>query len=448
MTMLRARVLLPLLAVAVALWPAAASAATPEQVVRETLAAGVYVEPGNRAGVDEAAIRDAVRASSEPVFVAVVTDATLQQAGGPRGLIPAIGSASQDSGSSVVVVSDGGEVFAGSGDEALRRGVNAGAAADRASRTLGASPSGAELTSAVLDVVGAVDRRAGTGGAAVPAQRSPAQPGAGAGVLVGVLALGAAGGGAVYYRRQRSRQRQELDEARADVESLYGRLGSDVQLIAAGDDAVARQCLADAAERYNATGALLAKADTPGEYAAARRTAVEGLIAARTARERLGLDLGPEIAPPPGSGPQLERESRVQVGEEEFVGSPRYTPGRPHYYGGGYLGGVLVPGGWYQTPFWERALLAGVLYGGGPLGAPRRRDDDWRRRRGGRGGGFGGGGLGGGGGTWGGGSVGGGRGRGGTWGGGSIGGGRAGGGWGGGSIGGGRMGGGGRGGGW
>ena len=112
-------------------------------------------------------------------------------------------------------------------------------------------------------------------------------------------------------------------------------------------------------ERCTTTGAILASADTPGAYAAARRTAVEGLVAARVVRERLGLDPGPEVPLPPGTGPMLQERGRVQVGEQSFAGSPAYEPGRGHYYPGGQLGGQAVPGGWYSVPFWETALLAG-----------------------------------------------------------------------------------------
>ena len=110
------------------------------------------------------------------------------------------------------------------------------------------------------------------------------------------------------FSRSRSRRQaaRELQGYRADVESLYDRLGADVATLRPGDDAVARQALADAAERYNATGALLSQADTPGEFEAARRTVAEGLAAARVARTRLGLDPGPDVPPPPGSGPQLQ----------------------------------------------------------------------------------------------------------------------------------------------
>ncbi len=249
--------------------------------------------------------------------------------------------------------------------------------------------------------------------------------------MLGVLALiGVGGGGALYLSRRRTRARA-MEGARADVESLYDRLGADVSNLSAGDDPVARQALADAAERYTSTGALLSRSDTPGEFEAARRTAVEGLSAARLARTRLGLDPGPEVPPPPGSGPRLDREQRVQVGDEEYDGSPTYAPGRSHWFGGGMLGGRMVPGGWYGVPFWETMLLGSVLsggFGGGGYGSGYgsgydtgfdRGLDEGRQSSGGwSGGGFSGGDWGlGGGGDWGGGGggFGGGGGGGGSW---------------------------------
>ena len=228
-----------------------------------------------------------------------------------------------------------------------------------------------------------------------------------------MLALAGAGAGVAVLRRNTKRRAKALESDRADVESLYGRLGSDVATLSAGDDPVTRQALSDASERYGATGALMSQADTPGEFAAARRTAIEGLTAARVARERLGLDPGPDIPPPPSTGPQLEQQTRVEVDDQEYDGSPTYAPGRGHYFGGGVLGGRTVPGGWYGVPFWETMLLGSILSGGLGGGGYERGDEEGvddagEARRGGGGDGFGWGGGNVGGGDWGGGGGGGG----------------------------------------
>ena len=128
--------------------------------------------------------------------------------------------------------------------------------------------------------------------------------------------------------------------------------------LSAGDDAVARQALADAAERYNATGALLAQADTPGEYEAARRTVVEGLSAARLARERLGPR--PRAGGPAAPGHRARScssRSASSSATRSTRGRRATRPGRGHYFGGGTLGGRYVPGGWYGVPFWETMLM-------------------------------------------------------------------------------------------
>jgi len=179
-------------------------------------------------------------------------------------------------------------------------------------------------------------------------------------VLGGLGVLGAGGVGAWVLSRRR-RQQKEMEGRRAEVLSLYDRLGADVQNLNPGDDPVARQALADAAERYTATGSQLSHADTHAEYDVARRTALEGLQAARTARAKLGLDPGPDLPPiAPSYGDQLSKPQQVQVGDKSYQGYPEYTPGAPYYYGGG--GGY--PGGWYSFPFWETVLLGSVLSGG------------------------------------------------------------------------------------
>ena len=180
--------------------------------------------------------------------------------------------------------------------------------------------------------------------------------------VVGIGAVGVVGvGGVSAYAASRRRRRMEgLEGRRAEVLSLYDRLGADVQNLH-GEDPVVRQALADAAERYTATGSQLSHADTHEEYDVARRTALEGLQAARTARLKLGLDPGPDLPPiAPAYGEQLSAPQQVNVGGKAYQGYPEYTPGAPYYYGGG--GGY--PGGWYSFPFWQTVLLGSVLGGG------------------------------------------------------------------------------------
>jgi hypothetical protein len=220
---------------------------------------------------------------------------------------------------------------------------------------------------------------------------------------LGAVGLVGVGGGGAYAISRRRRRLKELEGRRAEVLSLYDRLGADVQNLH-GDDPIVRQALADAAERYTATGSQLSQADTHQEYDVARRTALEGLQAARTARLKLGLDPGPELPPiAPAYGEQLSAPQQVNAGGKSYQGYPEYTPGAPYYYGGG--GGY--PGGWYSFPFWETVLLGSVLsggfgggFGGGGFDSGYDRGYDAGRDDNQDSGGFGGGG----GGDWGGGS--------------------------------------------
>jgi hypothetical protein len=178
--------------------------------------------------------------------------------------------------------------------------------------------------------------------------------------VLGIGVVGAGGmGGLAWYRRRR--KKRELDAARTKVMPYYDRLANEVSTIDPKDNDVAQQAMADASERFNTAGAQLGTADSVEKFAQARRTTLEGLYAARTAREAVGLDEGAPLPPVSDArGDQLSEAQEVTVQGQTFQGYPSYTPGAPYYYGGGYG----VPGGWYSTPFWETLLLAGVLSGG------------------------------------------------------------------------------------
>jgi hypothetical protein len=197
------------------------------------------------------------------------------------------------------------------------------------------------------------------GGAAASPKKSDNGSGAWPWIIgIGVVGAGGIGGLAWYRRRQKKR---ELDLARAKVMPYYDRLASEVSSLDPKDDDTALQAIADASERFDAAGSQLATADSVEKFAQARRTTLEGLHAAVTARKALGLDPGPELPPIDSPrGEQLAEAREVNVQGKAYQGYPDYTPGAPYYYGGGYG----VPGGWYATPFWETLLIGSVLTGG------------------------------------------------------------------------------------
>jgi hypothetical protein len=336
----------------------AAAETTPRDVAQALRADPVFVESDaeHAKDVDANKVRSQIQGSSHPVFVAVLPQRAADKLGSARTV--ALRIAELTPRTSVLVALVGDELVAVAGPETP---FGPGEAQDRVNGANG------DATDRLVEAVRELQSvSGGNGGSSSSDNAGGDTSGDGSGTsafwpVVGVLAL--AGGGAYLYSKRRRSQR-DMEGLRADVESLYNRLGSDISTIPGGDDAVAKQALSDAAERYNATGALLANADTVGEFAAARRTAVEGLVAARTARQKLGLDPGPEIPLPPAQGPQLTAEQKVRVGDQEFEGSPTYQPGRGHYYGGGYYNGQPVPGGWYAFPFWETMLMTSVLTGG------------------------------------------------------------------------------------
>ena len=216
----------------------------------------------------------------------------------------------------------------------------------------------------------AAGTRPPTGGSGTSSSGTASSPSSGSSAWPWVLGIGIVGAGGVgaFTLGRRRRRARELSAARARVEPYYDRLAGEVNSLdpqAPGldpkDVAVARQALADAAERFTSAGSQLADANSVEQVNAARRTVLEGLYAARTARGALGLDVGPDLPPvDEGRGDQLAEPQQVTVQGQTFQGYPTYMPGAPYYYGGG----AGVPGGWYGSPFWETLLVGSLLTGG------------------------------------------------------------------------------------
>jgi uncharacterized membrane protein YgcG len=172
----------------------------------------------------------------------------------------------------------------------------------------------------------------------------------------------------LWRRGSVAREQRRLDDARADAQRWYERLGGQV-LNLHGDEPAARQALSDASERYNAAGGQLQQAKTLRQYELARESALEGLAYVRAARTAMGIDPGPELPPLNGSqgAGQLTKEREVTVQGHSYRAGPQPGADTPYYYPGGRVQGRPVPSGWYSTPVWKTALGAGAGVLGGML---------------------------------------------------------------------------------
>jgi hypothetical protein len=339
------------------------------QAISALRGANLYVDPGATGiTIDKSAVTASLPSN---VKVAVLPGS----AGGALSLAEQIGSAIQSASSDHLVV---GVLTTGTPNQlhAGSRGYCRDYADSQARAAVAAHRSQLQANEDVTSLLEDFGHRVATGpllgsaacsrgGSATPTGTASAHSGGSGGsvwpYVAGAAAIGAAGiGGAVYYSRRK--RRRALDEARARVMPYYDRLANEINTLNPGDVQRAQQALADASERFTSAGGQLAAADTVEKYAQARRTVLEGLYAARTAREALGIDPGPPLPPidEQAAAPQLQAPQQVTVQGQTFQGYPSYTPGAPYYFGGGYG----VPGGWYGTPFWETLLIGSVLAGG------------------------------------------------------------------------------------
>jgi hypothetical protein len=240
----------------------------------------------------------------------------------------------------------------------------------------------------------------GEGGGATPAaQDQGSRGGVGAGtILLGLLAVGAVGGGALLLRsnrRRREQERHELEQVKQVAQEDLIALGEDirsldidVQMPGAAEEAPKQHAAAVAA--YEQAAAALDRARSPADLAPVSAALEEGRFAMASAKALLEGKPLPERRPPcffdprhgpsvrdvtwapPGGEPRqvpacaadalrIERGEepdtrRVQVGDrsEPFYNAPGYYA--PWYggYFGGFGGGGLLTG-----------LLLGSALGGG-----------------------------------------------------------------------------------
>jgi hypothetical protein len=201
-------------------------------------------------------------------------------------------------------------------------------------------------------------------------------------IVVVVVVIGLA------RRNGSGNQQVQLDDARAEAQRWYERLGGQLTTLH-GEDTAARQALADAGERYNAAGGQLQQAKSVRQFELARESALEGLTYVRAARQAMGIDPGPDLPPlasARGAG-RITQEREVTVQGQEYRAGPQPGVNTPYYYPGGMVQGRPIPQGWYSQPLWKSALASGAGALGGLLIFDALFDG------GGFGGGFGGGGF-------------------------------------------------------
>lgn len=342
---------------------AAAVYADPAQTAQQLRSTHVVIadDAEARGQIDVTGLQQSLGSASH-LYVAVLPARAL--IGNPEQTAAAIGAALGDD-SAAVVVAVGPQIGAAQGPRApLPPGD--------ARRIAASHNSGTDVQAALQATITQIRR---DGSATSPGQATNASPtsagtssGPGSGVLVVLLVVLLAGAALLLVRRRRTTNHvaEQTAGARADVESMYSRLGSDVSTLNTGTDKVAQQAMVDASERYNATGSMLADPHAGAAVLAqARRTVIEGVVAARVARQRLGLDPGPDPMPtPPPTAPQVNGRQDVDVDGVSHTGFGQYQPGAGHYFGGGTYQGRNIPGGWYQQPFWQTAAISAIAFGG------------------------------------------------------------------------------------
>ena len=331
---------------------ASPAAADVDQAISSLQSGNLYVDPAAGAALDQDEARSALNSS---IKIAVLPS----DAGDAGQLARRIGQA-VDTGNRLTV-----GVFVGRTFNAASSDLCAGRAGQLASKAVADNRdqlrSNSDLTETIkdfADLVDAAPKGCSNGSRNGDTTEDTASTGGSGWATLGVLGvLGAGGVGALVWRRKR-KDRQALADARALIQPYYDRLAADVASLQPGSNATARQALADASERYNSGGSQLATATTLAQLGGARRSILEGLQAARTARQALGLDPGPDLPPlAESNAPQLSEARQVDVGGDVVQGYPAYTPGAPYYFAGG--GGY--PGGWYSMPFWQTLLIAEAL---------------------------------------------------------------------------------------
>ena len=135
----------------------------------------------------------------------------------------------------------------------------------------------------------------------------------GAWSFIGVILLVCVAGLVMGMRTRRQRQRAETEIAKKDARRWYEMLGDQLKYLTVGEDEVAAEALATAADHHAVAATTLGKAKNINDYRRVRYNAAEGLRYIGAVRARLGLVAGPQGPPPvaPDGRPMYEEGYRA-----------------------------------------------------------------------------------------------------------------------------------------
>lgn len=341
--------------------PAAGAQTTTDPSVLDDAASALRTEPvyvhadaeRSLASDDAARVRDAIRSSGQPIFVAVLPSAAVDEAGGDPTDVPRVlGQRTALDGTYAVVVGDSFRAASST----LSAG-EAGAIATRAFQ--GNSTRG--TTAVLLAFVDGVAEAAGDGSGAPGGGSSDDDDGGTD--LTPLLLVGGAGALGVWAWRSSRRRRREAADARAEYDADRQVVQAELSVVASDVMTLepqvqlhenARADYDAAVTRYRAAAAALEYADDEIDLVRVRRVLLEAQYA--LARTRAAID-GRDPPPPPPElrqpgahdEPPIEldpdRREPVYVGGGAFYGGGWFG-GAGSLFGGLLLGSILSPWGW------------------------------------------------------------------------------------------------------
>lgn len=135
----------------------------------------------------------------------------------------------------------------------------------------------------------------------------------GAWSFIGVILLVCVAGLLMGMRTRRQRQAAEAEIAKKDARRWYEMLGDQLKYLKVGDDEVAAEAVATAADHHAVAAAALGKAKKIDDFRRVRYNAAEGLRYIGAVRARLGMTPGPQGPPPvaPDGRPMYEEGYRA-----------------------------------------------------------------------------------------------------------------------------------------